>query len=79
MWQHPSPFLPVILVFFHIASFLVLDWGLNVRTFMLLNNANENECALNLIGNLLMTMKGMLLTSVNIESCFALRNTKNAV
>jgi len=46
---------------------------------MLLNNANENECALNLIGNLLMTMKGMLLTSVNIESCFALRNTKNAV
>lgn len=32
---------------------------------MLLNNANENECALNLIGNLLMTVKGMLLTSVN--------------
>lgn len=27
---------------------------------MLLNNANENECALNLIGNLLMTMKGTL-------------------
>lgn len=32
---------------------------------MLLNNASENEHVLNLIGNLLLTMQGMLLTWVN--------------
>lgn len=44
---------------------------------MLLNNDNENESALTLIGNLLVTMKWMLI-KLNTRLCFALRNAKNA-
>lgn len=44
-------------VFLNVSSFSVLDWSLSIHTLMLLNNDNENESALTLIGNLLVTMK----------------------
>lgn len=45
----------VTLVFLNVPS--VLHWSLSIHTLMLLNNDNENESTLTLIGNLLVTMK----------------------